>query len=81
MVLVLRFEHLKYRINANDHNPPHVHVEGGGAQVRVSLLTLDVMDPDTEFSESNIRKILNFVAENREIFLEKWMEYHGQTSY
>ena len=77
LVLVLRFEHLKFRINANDHNPPHVHVEAGGESIRVNLLTLREMDESSEFSESLVRNVLKIVAENRDLLLEKWMEYHG----
>lgn len=32
MVTVLRVGQLKYKVNKRDHNPPHVHVEGGGAK-------------------------------------------------
>jgi hypothetical protein len=77
MVLVLRFEHLKFRVNAKDHNPPHVHVEAGGARIRINLLTLDVLDERIEFSPRLTAKVLQIVEENRELLLEKWMEYHG----
>lgn len=77
MVTVLSDRHLKYKVNENDHNPPHVHVEGGGASIRINLLTLEVMDRETMFSESTMRKIRLKVAENRELFLDKWREMHG----
>ena len=44
------FESLKFNINANDHPPPHVHVEGKGASVRINLVSLDFMDDETDFS-------------------------------
>ena len=77
MVTVLSDGHLKYKVNENDHSPPHVHVEGGGASVRINLLNLEVMDAQTDFSESTVRKIRLKVAENRELFLDKWRERHG----
>lgn len=58
MVIVLRVGKLKHKVNRRDHSPPHVHVEGGGATVRVNLLTLEVMDASTEFSKSMVRKIV-----------------------
>ncbi len=55
-----------------------MHVEGGGASVRINLLTLEIMDDETDFSESFLRKIVNYVLENKETLLEKWIEYHGE---
>lgn len=78
MVTVLRVGQLKYKVNKRDHRPPHVHVEGGGASVRVNLLTLEIMDTRTQFSMSMVRKILNFVEEHKEDLLEKWAEYHEE---
>ena len=66
MVTVLRVGQLKYNVNQRDHNPPHVHVEGGGASLRVNLLTLEVMDDDTEFSKSMVQRIVTYIAEHKE---------------
>lgn len=77
MVTVIQIRNLKFKINAKDHNPPHVHVEGGGASVRINLLTLEVMDKKTGFSATALKMIERYVLVNREIFLEKWVEYHG----
>ncbi len=77
MVTVFRSRNLKFKINENDHNPPHVHVEGGGATVRVNLITLEVMDDETNFSKSMMKYILEFIVENRITFLEEWEAKHG----
>ena len=78
MVTVLRVGQLKYKVNKRDHNPPHVHVEGGGASLRVNLLTLEVMDDNTEFSKAMVQRIVTYIAEHKEELLEKWMEYHEE---
>jgi len=78
MVTVLRVGQLKYKVNKRDHNPPHVHVEGGGASVRVNLLTLEVMDDETAFSQAMVRRIVMYVAQHKEELLEKWVEYHEE---
>jgi len=78
VVTVLRVGQLKYKVNKKDHNPPHVHVEGGGATLRVNLLTLEVMDDSTEFSKVMVRKIVTYIAEHKEELLEKWVEYHEE---
>lgn len=78
MVTVLNIHNLKYKINENDHNPPHVHVEGAGCKLRINLLTLEVMDTRTDFSKNTVRKIIEFVAENRIYFLDTWEDIHGK---
>lgn len=78
MTTVLRFHDLKYKINERDHNPPHVHVEGRGASVRINLITLEVMDDSTDFSLSTLRKIVIYVATHREELYEKWIECHEE---
>jgi hypothetical protein len=55
-----------------------VHVEGGGASVRVNPLTLEIMDEQTEFSQTVVRKIVMYVAEHQNELFEKWMEYNDE---
>lgn len=76
-IKALSSKHLVYKINENDHRPPHVHVEGLGASVRINLLTLEVMDTRTEFSAASLNRILKVVKENRILLLERWEELHG----
>lgn len=74
----LSSKHLAYKINDDDHNPPHVHVEGGGASVRINLLTLEVMDSYTGFSAGTLRKILEKVRENKWLLIDEWEKKHGE---
>lgn len=74
--VVFNFESLKFKINANDHNPPHVHVEGRGAGVRINLLTLDFMDDRTDFSQGTLDLILKEVLKRKDELLEEWKKYH-----
>ncbi len=76
-IKALSSKHLIYKINENDHSPPHVHVEGMGASVRINLLNLEVMDSETEFTTSTLNRILRVVKENRLLLLERWEELHG----
>ncbi len=77
-IRALSSQHLAYRINDDDHNPPHVHVEGGGASVRINLITLEVMDQKTKFSGTTLRKIVEKVRENRWLLMDEWENKHGQ---
>ena len=76
-IKALSSKHLVYKINENDHRPPHVHIEGMGASVRINLLTLEVMDKETDFSQATLNRILRVVRENRNLLLERWEELHG----
>ncbi|MEN0060021.1 MAG: DUF4160 domain-containing protein [Bdellovibrio sp.] len=78
MVTILSEHHLKYKINDNDHNPPHVHVEGLGCAIRINLMTLEPMDAKTEFSKGTVNKIVTFVRENRQLFISEWERIHGE---
>lgn len=79
-IKVLSSPHLSYKINEKDHNPPHVHVEGGGAEVRINLKTLEVMDEETGFSASTLGKILEKVRANQQLLIEEWEARHGKES-
>lgn len=76
-IKALSSKHLAYKINENDHRPPHVHIEGLGASLRINLLTLEVMDSKTDFSRATLNKIMQVVKENRVLLLERWEELHG----
>ena len=75
-IKALSSKHLVYKINENDHRPPHIHVEVR-ASVRINLLTLEVMDDETDFSNATLNRILRVVKENRMLLLERWEELHG----
>jgi Domain of unknown function (DUF4160) len=76
-IKALSSKHLVYKINENDHKPPYVHVEGIGASVRINLLSFEVMDDKTDFSNATLNRILRVVKENRILLLERWEELHG----
>lgn len=76
-IKALSSKHLVYKINENDHRPPHVHVEGMGASVRINLLSLEFMDKESDFSQATLNRILRVVRENRNLLLERWEELHG----
>lgn len=75
---IFTFESLKFKINARDHQPPHVHIEGKGASVRINLVTLDFMDDKTEFSKSALDSIMAEVTRRKDELLEEWKKYHEE---
>jgi Domain of unknown function (DUF4160) len=68
---------LKFNIYARDHDPPHVHAEGG-ATIRIDLLTFEPLDDRTAFSRTSVRRITELVKQYREVLMEAWNELHGQ---
>ncbi len=74
--VVFIFESLKFKVNANDHNPPHVHVEGNGSSVRINLLTMDFMDDETDYSQGTLDRILGEVIKRRDELMVEWKNYH-----
>lgn len=77
MATVVRFKNIKIKVNANDHNPPHCHVEGYGASVRINLLTFEQMN-DTDFSPAALREIIEQVKKYHKELLAEWESHHGK---
>ena len=76
--VVFYYESLKFKINAKDHNPPHVHVEGHGTGVRINLLTLQFMDTQTNVSKGTLELILLEVTRRKDELMEEWRKYHEE---
>ena len=73
---VFIFGSLKFKINANDHNPPHVHIEGNGTSIRINLLILEFMDDETQFSKAALGRIMTETIRRKEELMEEWKNYH-----
>jgi hypothetical protein len=69
---------LKIKVNANDHNPPHVHVEGNGGKVRIRLDTFAEMNGTRGFGPRDVAKIKMAVRYYADQLWSKWNEYHGK---
>lgn len=67
---------LRFAILFGDHNPPHVHVFGPGAEAKVSLDNCECYFA-RGFSVREISKIENVVSRYQEQFLELWHEYQN----
>ena len=69
-----------FHIWPHDHEPPHLHIFKGGDEVEINI-----GDAETPPSLKNIngmkspdiKKAIRMVAENQELFLSKWEEWHG----
>lgn len=61
-----------------EHDPAHVHViaKGEKAEVRVSLVTLEVIG-STDFDKRTVKGIIKYIYENYEFLWECWEALHG----
>lgn len=70
-----RFQNNKYRLEVRerDHNPPHVHLFGGGRDIIINIATLESEGiwPNTLRDE-----VLGWVADNQETLLKEWQKWH-----
>ncbi len=80
MPTVLRQHGFDVAIRPRDHGPPHVHVLHSGEEVVILLGVGDVVPRVREnrgMRLRNVRKAMNIVAANNEIFLKDWQKIYG----
>ncbi|OLP59243.1 hypothetical protein BJF93_04960 [Xaviernesmea oryzae] len=75
MVTVLRAHGMRFVIYTADHEPPHVHVFGQG-EARIDLVKLTVMTQGA-LSDRDVRRAVDIIEDNRDLFLSVWRHYHG----
>ena len=59
----------KFKINDVDHNPPHCHVNIGGRNTQINILTLEILNPPPHRFPTHVRKC---AQELQEEMLEAW---------
>jgi hypothetical protein len=78
---IIENEKWKIKIFAppKEHGPAHVHViaKGEKAEVRISLVTLEVIG-STQFSKRAVKGIIIYIYENYEHLWKCWEALHGK---
>jgi hypothetical protein len=75
---LLRIEGFRFSFYAGDGvEPPHVHVQKGGAAAKVWLLPVRVAYAD-DFTRAEMRRVRELIVEHQAIFLERWNEYFAR---
>lgn len=77
MVLIERFRQIKIKVNAKDHNPPHVHVEGNGGKARFDMLRMDWMESDG-FTRKDLEEIKHVIERRKDEIMSTWKELHDE---
>lgn len=67
--------HNKYalQIRERDHNPPHVHLTGGGIDV---IINLDTLDCSGVMPAVIRQEVLEWIAEHNQELKEEWRKWH-----
>ena len=75
MPTLLREAGLRFHFFSSDgHEPPHVHVDGGGRKAKIWLQDLRVAK-NGGFNELELRRIVQIVTDHRDRFLEAWNDH------
>jgi Domain of unknown function (DUF4160) len=80
MVAVHREAGMRFVIFKDDHEPAHVHVYCGGAEVKIALgvdggLPENIRNYGMRIADA--RKAMNMVTAQQTIMRAKWNEIHG----
>ncbi|WP_036290455.1 DUF4160 domain-containing protein [Methylosinus sp. PW1] len=68
MPTIRRFANCKIAIYADDHLPPHFHIEGRGFRALIEIETLEVRAGDIR----RAAEALEWAAANRELLRAEW---------
>jgi hypothetical protein len=80
MPVVFREGGLRYYFFSNEGAPrevPHVHVKGGGRDAKIWLEPELTIAESYGFNSRELARILQTVAENRDLILRAWHEHFG----
>ena len=80
MPTVLRQRGFDVAIRPRDHGPPHVHVLHSGEEVVILLGVGDIVPRVREnrgMRERNVRKAMDIVTANNEMFWKEWQKIYG----
>ena len=75
MSTVIEFHGIKIKVNATDHNPPHVPIEGCGGKARFDLVKMEFMKFQG-FSRSDLRAIEDVIRRKVWLLWDEWRRFH-----
>ncbi len=64
------------QVRERDHNPPHVHLFGGGFDVTIVLETLESTGNFPSVTLKN--EVIAYVEQHRDELLEEWRKWHAK---
>lgn len=73
---VLRTSNLQIRVYPKDHNPPHVHVVGPGAEAKFRIDKVECLF-SKGFSKKALKQMEEFIEDNLKGLMEAWHDYQA----
>lgn len=76
--VVARTNGMRFIIHSNEncgHNRGHVHIESGGAEIEIDLLTYEVINASGKISKNKVKMAQKFVEDNQSMFINHWNEF------
>ena len=74
MPTILRSNGYRFFFYVSDHSPMHIHIEKDNKTAKFNLDPLELIR-SRKFNTSEIREIRKLVANNKEVFKQKWNAY------
>ena len=65
---------VEIKIHRNDHNPPHVHVDGPDFDLSIQISTFEILAGK---NTHKAKKAIAWIKENQSILMIKWNQYNG----
>lgn len=76
MPIVLLINGFKFFFYSNEINEPiHIHVTKGDGNAKIWLLPIIKFEYAYNFSNKDLKTIMNIVVKNKEVIKNKWNEY------
>lgn len=76
MGTIFIFRNIRIVIYSNDHLPPHIHAISPDGEAKIDLDSLECFF-SRGYTRRDLKMILNFVAEKKEVLQEAWDEIHS----
>ena len=76
MPTIFRKDGYRFFFYSNEHEPIHVHIEGGSGIAKYNLFPVELVS-SSGFKAKDLKKIAQIVEENKFDFLQKWLEFFG----
>jgi len=77
MPVIFKIDRFKVSIHADDHAPPHVHVNYKDIEIVVDLRNLAIMHMTKKVSRGDLRAIMAAIKSRQAQFLDSWENSHG----
>jgi hypothetical protein len=72
---VVWYRGFEVRVIPGDHEPPHVHVYRDGANIKIALFPVEVVEVEGRPSSADVRRARRIVAEHLDACIKAFEEY------